>query len=120
MISLRTNVPALGVTRTLDGLGRAGARQLEQLSSGLRINRASDDAAGLVNSEALRAQANGARVAGRNVQDGVSVLQTAEGALGEVSALLQRMRDLGVQAANTGAASLTAREAAHAEFAALG
>ncbi len=76
------------------------AKSLEKLSSGFRINRAGDDAAGLVISEALRSQVGGLKVAVRNAQDGISVVQTAEGALTEVHAMLQRMRDLAVQAGN--------------------
>src|SRR5690606_29263787 len=76
------------------------AKSLEKLSSGFRINRAADDAAGLAISEGLRSQVGGLKVAARNAQDGISVVQTAEGVLTEVHAILQRMRDLGVQAAN--------------------
>jgi flagellin len=78
-------------------------KSLEKLSSGFRINRAADDAAGLKKSEALRSEVGGNRMAVRNAQDGVSLVQTAEGALGEVHAILQRMRDLAVTAANTAA-----------------
>src|SRR5699024_9745732 len=81
---------------------------LEKLSSGFRINRAADDAAGLAISEGLRSQIGGLNVAIRNAQDGISVVQTAEGALTETHAILQRMRDLSVQAANDGALSETA------------
>jgi flagellin len=76
------------------------SKSLEKLSSGFRINRAADDAAGLAISEGLRSQVGGMKVAVRNAQDGVSVVQTAEGALNEVHSILQRMRDLGVQAGN--------------------
>ena len=79
------------------------SKSLEKLSSGFRINRAADDAAGLAISEGLRSQVGGLKVAVRNAQDGISVAQTAEGALTEVHAMLQRMRDLTVQAGNTGA-----------------
>ncbi len=79
------------------------SKSLEKLSSGFRINRAADDAAGLAISESLRSQVGGLKVAVRNAQDGVSVTQTAEGALTEVHAMLQRMRDLTVQAGNAGA-----------------
>ena len=94
-------------------------KSLEKLSSGLRINRAADDAAGLVNSEALRSQVGGLKVATRNAQDGISVAQTAEGALNEVTSILQRMRDLTVQRANTGANSETANGAIDAEVSSL-
>jgi flagellin len=76
------------------------SKSLEKLSSGFRINRAADDAAGLAISEGLRSQVGGLKTAVRNAQDGVSVVQTAEGALTEVHSVLQRMRDLSVQAAN--------------------
>ena len=76
------------------------SKSLEKLSSGFRINRAADDAAGLAISEGLRSQVGGLKVAARNAQDGISVVQTAEGALTEVHSILQRMRDLAVQAAN--------------------
>ncbi|KEF40310.1 flagellin/flagellar hook associated protein [Schinkia azotoformans MEV2011] len=75
-------------------------RAMERLSSGLRINRASDDAAGLAISEKMRAQIRGLNQAARNAQDGISLIQTAEGALGETHAILQRVRELTVQAAN--------------------
>ena len=75
------------------------AKSLEKLSSGFRINRAADDAAGLSISEGLRSQIGGLKVAVRNAQDGISVVQTAEGALTETTRILQRMRDLAVQAA---------------------
>ena len=75
-------------------------KSLEKLSSGFRINRAADDAAGLAISEGLRSQVGGLKVAVRNAQDGISVVQTAEGALTEVHSMLQRMRDLSVQASN--------------------
>ncbi|NMW76224.1 flagellin, partial [Mobiluncus mulieris] len=75
------------------------AKSLEKLSSGFRINRAADDAAGLAISEGLRSQVRGNRQAVRNAQDGISVIQTAEGALNEVHSILQRMRTLAVQGA---------------------
>ncbi len=76
------------------------AKSLEKLSSGYRINRAADDAAGLAISEKMRAQTSGLRQAGRNAQDGISLIQTAEGALNETHAILQRMRELMIQAGN--------------------
>jgi flagellin len=89
------------------------------LSTGYRINRAGDDASGLVISNRLRAQVSGLRQAIRNAQDGVSVLQTAEGALVEVNTMLQRMRDLAVQASSTATYDTAARTAAQAEITAL-
>jgi len=76
------------------------AKSIEKLSSGLRINRAGDDAAGLSISEKMRGQIRGLRMASKNAQDGISMIQTAEGALQEAHAILQRMRELAVQAAN--------------------
>src|SRR3546814_13382472 len=76
------------------------SKSLEKLSSGFRINRAADDAAGLAISEGLRSQVGGLKVASRNAQDGISVVQTTEGALTETHAILQRLRDLAVQGAN--------------------
>src|SRR4051812_47580916 len=78
----------------------AMSKSVERLSSGLRINRAADDAAGLSISEKLRGQIKGLDQAGRNAQDGISLIQTAEGALNETHSILQRMRELSVQAAN--------------------
>ena len=77
-----------------------GARSLEKLSSGLRINKAADDAAGLAISEKMRGQIRGLDQAARNAQDGISMIQTAEGALNETHSILQRMRELAVQSSN--------------------
>jgi flagellin len=85
------------------------SKSLEKLSSGFRINRAADDAAGLAISEGLRSQIGGLKVAVRNTQDGISVVQTAEGALTETHSILQRMRDLSVQASNSGSLSDAAK-----------
>ncbi len=90
-------------------------KSLEKLSSGYRINRAADDAAGLVISENLRAQISGLKVATRNAQDGVSLAQTAEGALQEVNGILGRMRDLALQASN-GSNTVNARCASNDEY----
>ncbi|MFC7879935.1 flagellin [Isoptericola sp. NPDC057391] len=98
--SVNTNVSALNTYRNLSRTQDSQSKSLEKLSSGLRINRAADDAAGLSIAEGLKAQVNGYSVAARNAQDGISVVQTAEGALGEAQSVLQRMRDLSVQAAN--------------------
>ncbi|GBD17648.1 Flagellin [bacterium HR27] len=94
------NINAVNAQRNLSITGFALAKSIEKLSSGLRINRAADDAAGLSISEKLRAQIRGIQQAMRNAQDGVSMIQTAEGALNEVHSMLQRMRELAVQAAN--------------------
>ncbi|ALX67042.1 flagellin N-terminal helical domain-containing protein [Microbacterium sp. XT11] len=97
-LQIATNVSALNAYRNLSANQTDVSKSLEKLSSGLRINRAADDAAGLAISEGLRSQVNGLNVAARNAQDGISVIQTAEGALTEVHSILQRIRDLAVQA----------------------
>ena len=94
------NIPALNAYRMLTWNNSQVSKNLEKLSSGLRINRAADDAAGLVISEKMRAQIRGIDQATRNAQDGISMIQTAEGALSETHSILQRMRELSVQAAN--------------------
>src|SRR4051794_10789612 len=98
--AINTNVAALNSYRNLSNTQNDISKSLEKLSTGLRINRAADDAAGLSISEGLRSQVNGLNVAARNAQDGISVIQTAEGSLTEVHSILQRMRDLAVQAGN--------------------
>lgn len=99
-LQINTNVQALNAYRNLTGTQGAMSLSLERLSSGLRINRAADDAAGLAISEKLRSQVNGLNQAQANAQDGVSLIQTAEGALNEVHSILQRMRSLAVQSAS--------------------
>ena len=99
-LRIKTNVPALVAQRNLRTTRSNLDHTLERLSSGLRINHAGDDAAGLAVSEILRAQTRGLAQAERNTQDGVSVVQIAEGALSEVSNILIRLRELGVQAAS--------------------
>ncbi len=100
-MQINTNIGALNAYRNLSATQSSMDKSLEKLSSGLRINRAADDAAGLAISEGLRSQVGGLKVAARNAQDGISVVQTAEGALGEVHSILQRLRDLSVQAPTT-------------------
>lgn len=100
MSSIVTNVAALNGQRNLSLTGMKMGKVLEKLSSGYRINRAADDAAGLGISEKMRAQIRGNSQAIRNAQDGISMIQTAEGAMDEIHSILQRMRELGVQAAN--------------------
>ena len=100
MSSIVTNVAALNGNRNLQSTNVKMGKVLEKLSSGYRINRAADDAAGLGISEKMRAQIRGNSQAIRNAQDGISMIQTAEGAMDEVHGILQRMRELGVQAAN--------------------
>src|ERR687886_188003 len=97
---INTNVEAFNAQRNLAATAANYAKSVEKLSSGLRINRAGDDAAGLSISEKLRAQVKGLAQAQRNAQDGISMIQTAEGALNEVHSMLQRMRELAVQASN--------------------
>lgn len=94
------NIAALNTYSRLNSNNQAVSKALEKLSSGLRINRAADDAAGLAISEKMRSQINGLQQANRNVQDGISLIQTAEGALSEDHAILQRIRELTIQAAN--------------------
>jgi flagellin-like hook-associated protein FlgL len=118
-LSVTTNLAALNSHRNLSATDGQMGRSLEKLSSGLRINRAADDAAGLAISEGLRSQIGGLKVAVRNTQDGISLAQTAEGALATTHAILQRMRDLSVQAANTGALNDEATEAVRAEMTSL-
>jgi len=100
VLRIYQNPIALNANRNLKITGMAIAKSLERLSSGLRINRAADDAAGLAISEKLRGQIRGLNRASSNALDGISLIQTAEGALNEVHSILQRMRELSVQAAN--------------------
>lgn len=100
-LRINQNIAALNAYRNLSVTQGQMGKSLEKLSSGFRINRAADDASGLVKSESLRAEIRGTNQAIRNAEDGVSFVQTAEGALGEVHAILQRIRELAVDAANT-------------------
>ena len=97
---INTNVPALSAQRNLEASGLNLNRALQRLSSGLRINNASDDAAGLAISVRLGAQIRGLNQAIRNANDGVSILQTAEGALSEITNIVTRIKELAVQSAN--------------------
>ena len=108
--SINTNLDALNTYKNLQGVQNSLSKSLEKLSSGLRINNAGDDAAGLTIATQLGSQVSGLTQAARNAQDGVSVVQTADGALGQSQALLGRLRDLAVQAAND-SNSTTARSA---------
>ncbi|HHV59495.1 MAG TPA: flagellin, partial [Clostridiaceae bacterium] len=97
---INNNIMAMNTYRQL-GIGNSSAaKSMEKLSSGYRINRAGDDAAGLSISEKMRGQIRGLKMASKNAQDGISLIQTAEGALNETHAILQRMRELAVQSAN--------------------
>ena len=108
---INNNITAFNAYRNLNSTNNHLGRSLEKLSSGFRINRAGDDAAGLVKSESLRAEINGTRQATRNAQDGISFVQTTEGALNEVHSILQRMRTLAVDASNTATTDGSAQQA---------
>lgn len=113
------NIAALNTYRQLTTANGAQSKSMEKLSSGLRINRAGDDAAGLSISEKMRGQIRGLDMASKNSQDGISMIQTAEGALNETHSILQRMRELAVQASND--TNVTAdRDAIGQELAELG
>ncbi|MEQ9094317.1 MAG: flagellin [Miltoncostaeaceae bacterium] len=99
-LRIYNNVEAANAHRVLGTTNNHLSKSMERLSSGLRINRAADDAAGLAVSEVMRSQIRGMNVASRNAQDGVSLVQVADGALGNVGDMLQRVRDLAVQASN--------------------
>lgn len=99
-MAINNNLMANNAYRNLNNTQNDVSKSMERLSSGLRINRAADDAAGLAISEGLKSQVSGSAVAARNAQDGISLIQTTEGALGEVTSVLQRMRDLAVQGSN--------------------
>jgi flagellin len=113
-LRINTNVASLNTARTLQRSTGDLNKSLERLSSGLRINRAADDAAGLAIAEGFRSQVRGSQVAIRNSQDGISLVQTAEGALSETTNILQRIRELAVQASN-GTQSTDNRAAINAE-----
>ncbi|MCC6748517.1 MAG: flagellin FliC [Deltaproteobacteria bacterium] len=117
-MTLQSNVASLQAQRNLGRTEGGLNTSMARLSSGLRINMAADDAAGLAISEKLRSQVRGLAQAQRNANDGVSLLQTAEGALNEVGDMLIRMRELGVQAAN-GTLGSSERSSLHSEFSAL-
>src|SRR3982751_1824785 len=117
-LRIQNNVEAFNAHRQLVGTGREMSKSMERLSSGYRINRASDDAAGLAISEKLRSQIGGVAQAQRNAQDAVSLVQTAEGALNEVHSMLQRVRDLAVQY-NNGTLATADKAAITAEVAQL-
>ncbi|WP_308127867.1 flagellin N-terminal helical domain-containing protein [Modestobacter italicus] len=118
-LTVNNNIAALNSYRNLSVTDSQMSKSLEKLSSGFRINRAADDAAGLAISEGLRSQIGGLKVAVRNTQDGVSVVQTAEGALTETHSILQRMRDLSVQASNSGSLNDDAKKNIQSEVSQL-
>jgi flagellin len=117
-LRINSNVEAFNAHRQLVGTSNNAAKSMERLSSGYRINRAADDAAGLAISEKLRGQIRGLSQAQRNAQDGVSLVQTAEGSLNEVHSMLQRVRELAVQFQN-GTLSTSDKAAITAEAAQL-
>jgi len=114
-LRINTNVEAFNAHRQLVGTQTLMSQSMEKLSSGLRINRAADDAAGLAISEKMRAQINGIDRAHQNAMDGISMVQTGEGALNEVHSILQRVRELAVQY-NNGTLSTADRAAITAEI----
>ena len=99
-LRIQNNVEAFNAHRNLSATASKAAKAMEKLSSGYRVNRAADDAAGLAISEKMRGQIGGLAQAQRNAQDAISLVQTGEGALNEVHSMLQRIRDLKVQYAN--------------------
>src|SRR5690554_1139989 len=113
-LTVNSNIASLNAQRNLSGSTNALSTSLERLSSGSRINSAKDDAAGLQISNRLTSQINGLNVAVKNANDGISIAQTAEGALQESTNILQRMRDLALQAAN-GSNGQTERDALNSE-----
>ncbi|MFB0634285.1 flagellin Hag [Bacillus rugosus] len=113
------NIAALNTLNRLSSNNSASQKNMEKLSSGLRINRAGDDAAGLAISEKMRGQIRGLEMASKNSQDGISLIQTAEGALTETHSILQRVRELVVQAGNTGTQDGTDLQAIQDEISSL-
>ncbi len=113
---INTNVASINSQRQLTKTNNMLATSMERLSSGLRVNSAKDDAAGLAIANGMNSQIRGMGVATRNANDGISMAQTAEAAMGQMTETMQRMRDLSVQAANTGAVSSSDREKIQTEF----
>ena len=118
-LRIQNNVEAFNTHRQLTTTATQASKSMEKLSSGYRINRAADDAAGLGISEKMRGQIGGLAQAQRNVQDGISQVQTAEGALSEVHSMLQRVRDLKVQFEN-GTNDANDKQSISAEVAQIG
>ena len=118
-LSLLTNIASLEAQKNVSNTQSTLANSVERLSSGMRINHASDDAAGLAISSKLTAELKGIRQAQRNANDAVSMIQTAEGGLGELNNLLSRMRELAVEAANGGTLGDSERGAVNTEYQAL-
>jgi flagellin len=118
-LRINSNISSINAQRNLSRSQLDLERSLDRLSSGLRITRAGDDAAGLAISESLRAQVRGLSQAQRNANDGISVIQTAEGALNEISNILIRLRELAVQSASTAGVSNSERSFLQNEFSSL-
>jgi flagellin len=118
-MTINTNLVSLNAQRNLSGSQSSLATAMQRLSSGLRVNSAKDDAAGLAIAERMNAQVKGMNVAVRNANDAISLAQTAEGALGKVGDMLQRMRELAVQSANATNSSAD-RDNLQAEYVQLG
>src|SRR5215813_2706042 len=118
-LRIQNNIEAFNTHRQLTATATQASKSMEKLSSGYRINRAADDAAGLGISEKMRGQIGGLAQAQQNAQDGISLVQTAEGALNEVHSMLQRVRDLKVQYKN-GTLSTDDRNAIQSEVNQLG
>lgn len=119
-MTINTNIASLNSQRMLSMTNSSLTTSMERLSSGLRINSAKDDAAGLAISDKMTSQIRGMTVAVRNANDGISMAQTAESGMGNITDTLQRMRDLAVQSANFGAVSLDDRKKLQTEFSQLG
>lgn len=119
MISMASNIASLRAQRQLGATQDRLINNIRKLSSGFRINRAADDASGLAISDQIRAHMKGLKQAQRNANDGISLIQTAEGGLGEVVGLIHRMRELAVQAGNEGTMDSTERGYLNQEFSLL-
>lgn len=117
---INTNMSSINAQRALSKTGNALQQAMERLSSGLRVNSAKDDAAGLAIADRMTSQIRGMTVATRNANDGISMAQTAESSMGQLTDLFQRMRDLAVQAKNTAAVSSDDRSKLQTEFKQLG
>ncbi|MDI1231812.1 MAG: flagellin FliC, partial [Methylobacter sp.] len=113
---INTNVAAINSQRTLNSTNNSLATSMERLSSGLRVNSAKDDAAGLAISNKMTSQIRGMTVATRNANDGISLAQTAESAMGTMTETMQRMRDLAVQSSNDGGVTAEDRAKLQEEF----
>ena len=120
MSVINTNMASLSAQTALMKTQTSLQTSMQRLSSGLRVNSAKDDAAGLAIADAMNSQIRGMTVASRNANDGISMAQTAEGAMGQITELFQRMRDLAVQAANRAAVGSGDRQKLQTEFKQLG